>query len=441
MSERPPWFRRAIAPGLVPGRASRAEMDEEIASHIEMRVADLIAAGLTPQDARAEAERRFGNLDESRRMLRAGARRRDSARRQRDRLGALLGDLRFAWRQMRRAPLFSAVAVATLAIGIGLTTGIFGLVDHVLLRPLPFVSPDRLVTLSSVDSLGNDFPNVSSSNWQDWRGATRFIESTAIHLERGVDLRTDQGAIRVRGALVSGAFFEALRPRFIAGRPFTAADVDGGGTAVVISERLWRTLQGAQPALSAPLQTLAGDWRIAGVVAAGQEYPPGTDVWHPTTIEPPRAGTRNNVNWEAVARLRPEATPEQAEEELASIAQRIRDSDPSALYSYGVEVRPLKARIVGDVEGYLTLLLGAAAFVLLIACANVAAANLARATRRSHEMGIRAAIGAGRGRIVQQLLVEHVLLAAIAGTLGIGLGWSALRVGASLWGARVPRAI
>ena len=441
MSERPPWFRRAIAPGLVPGRASRAEMDEEIASHIEMRVADLVAAGMTPEDARAEAERRFGNLDESRRMLRAGARRRDGVRRQRDRLGALLGDLRFAWRQMRRAPLFSAVAVATLAVGIGLTTAMFALVDHVLLRPLPFVAPDRLVTLSSIDSLGNDFPQVSSSNWQDWRSATRFIESSAIHLERGMDLRTDQGAIRVPGALVSGAFFEVLRPRFIAGRPFTAADVDAGATAVVISERLWRTVQGAQPTLSAPLQTLAGDWRIAGVVAAGQEYPPGTDVWHPTTIASPQAGTRNNVNWEAVARLRPEATPEQAEEELASIAQRIRDSDPSALYSYGVEVHPLKARILGDAEGYLTLLLGAVAFVLLIACANVAAANLARATRRSHEMGIRAAIGAGRGRIVQQLLIEHVLLAAIAGTLGVALGWSALRVGVSLWGARVPRAV
>jgi predicted permease len=416
-------------------------VDEEIDAHLELRTRDLMAAGMTLKEARAEALRRFGDLGRSRRMLRKGARRRESVRKRRDRLGALAGDARFAWRQMRRAPVFSAIQIATLAIGIGLTTAMFALVDHVLLRPLPFAEPERLVSLSSVDSTGNDFPIVSSSNWQDWHAQSRALEVTAIHMERGVDLHTDQGAIRTTGQLVSGAFFEVIRPRFIVGRPFTAPEVDAGSTDVVVSEGLWRSRLGADPTLATALRTVTGDRRVVGVVADGHIYPAGTDVWHPTTVPPARNGTRNNINWRAVARLRPSVSPAQAERELAAVAAGIRQSDPSALYSYGVGVRSLKEQIIGRANDYLRLLLGAVAFVLLIACANVAAANLARGTLRAREIAIRAAIGAGRGRLIQQLLVEHMLLALAAALLGVFLAWIALRAAITAWGARVPRAL
>lgn len=438
MTRRP--FRRVIAPGLIPGRKSDDETDEEIEAHLELRAQDLMASGMRADEARAEALRRFGDLARSRRALHAGARRRDSARRHRDRIGALAADLRFAWRQARRAPVFHAIAIATLAIGIGLTTAMFALVDHVLLRPLPFGEPERLVSLSSVDSLGGDFPQVSSSNWQDWRAGNGALVATAIHLEREVDLRAEDGAIRVAGQLVSGAFFEVVQPRFVAGRPFSNLEVQAGATDVVISEQLWRSMFGADPELRAPLRTLTGDRRITGVVAAGHDYPPGTDVWHPGIIAPARTGTRNNVNWQAIARLRPGVTIPQAEADLGAIATRIRESDPSALYSHGVKVRRLSEQIVGNAEDYLILLVGAVAFVLLIACANVAAANLARGTLRSREMAVRAAIGAGRGRLVQQLLVEHGMLAAFAGALGVVLAWSVLHVAVAAWGAQVPRA-
>jgi predicted permease len=415
-------------------------MDAEIAAHLELRIDDLIAAGMEPDEARAEALRRFGDLDESRKRLREGARRRERARRNRDRLGAIAADLRFAWRQAARAPVFTSIVVATLALGIGLTSATWALVDHVLLRPLPFPDADRIVVLSSVDSIGGHFTQVSSSNWQDWRRESRSLAATAISMSRETGLRTAGGAVRVPAQIVSGAFFEVLRPRFAAGRPFSEREIDDGARGVVISERLWHAALGGDPTLATPLPGLVSDYEVVGVVAAGHGFPDGTDVWHPVAVEPPRAGTRNNINWYAIARLRPNVTIDQATTDLGTVAARIRDSDPTARYSYGVHVQTLKSDLVGRTTGYLELLIGAVAFVLLIACANVAAANVARGALRSRELAVRAAIGAGRSRLAQQLLVEHLLLAAIAGVVGVFIAWAMLRGALAAWGSELPRA-
>jgi putative ABC transport system permease protein len=224
----------------------------------------------------------------------------------------------------------------------------------------------------------------------------------------------------------------------LTGRRLTGADSLAGQGGVVVSEGFWRTALGSRP-LPARITVGSAPVDVVGVVAPGYEYPKGTEIWG-VMREARGSGTeRNNVNYEAIARLAAGVTFEQADQELDAIAERIRTSDPAGLYSWGVVFRPLKEKIVGYAGLYLPILMAAVTFVLLIACANLAGVNLARGVVRTREMAVRAALGAGRGRLVRQLLVEHVTLAILAGLFGVLLARWSVRLVLLAAGGLLPR--
>jgi predicted permease len=355
-------------------------------------------------------------------------------------LDSVRQDLAHALRQMRRAPGFSSLAVLTFALGIGLATAVFAAVDNVLLRPLPFAEPQRLLSLQSVDSTGQVIPVVSADNWDDWRGQNRTLEAVAIHLGGRAVATVGGDAARVSYEVVSSGFFEVVRPRLVFGRTFTETEYADGAAVVVISEPLWRNLLGARTDPDLQLDIGGRPHRVIGVVAGGQEYPTETEAWLAYRHTQIGGAVRNNINWSAVGRLARGATIEQTRTDLATIARRIRETDPAALYSWGVHVIPLRDVLLGEAPRYLRLLMTAVGFVLLIACANLASANLARGATRAREMAVRAALGAGRWRIARQLVVEHVVLAIAGGMAGVGLAWLLTRATSAIAATQLPRA-
>ena len=417
-----------------------AEMDREIEAHLAMRAADLEREGMSPEAARDEARRRFGNFDDARARLHAAARQREAIMRQRDRFGSFVADVRYALRQARRAPMFTALAIGTLALGMGATTTIFTLVDTVLLRPLPFAHAERLVKLYGADSAKRPIRLVSSADWLDWRRA-QSIESSALYsFQNRQGIVVADSAVRVTATNVSGEFFRVLSPRFVAGRGFRDDEVQSGEPVAVISEQMWRDNYGADPTLAAPLRTSARSFKIVGVVADGAEFPAGTDVWLPTPITLKTDPARVNVNWNLLARLRPGVSAAMAAAELTTIARGISANDPTASYDHGASTMSLAESIVGPVSLYLRLLMGVVLCVLLIVCANVAASSLARASVRAREMAIRTSLGAGRSRLIQQLLIEHMMLGLLGGAIGLFLAWVSLRGILGVWGGQIPRA-
>ena len=423
------------------GRArADAEMDLEIESHLEMRVADLVRAGWSPDAARDEAMRRVGHFDTARRQLHTAARQREAAKRQRDWLGSLAADVRYAIRQAKRAPGFTALAVATLALGIGATTTIFTLVAHVILRPLPFPHPEQLLAVAGLDSARHRVDVISSADWLDWRRA-RSLQGSAIYsYPFRLGILSSDSATRVSVERVSGNFFEVMKPEFVVGRPFTEDEALDRAPVVVISESLWRRMFSADARLETPLRTAGGSFTIVGVVADGRDFPAGTEVWFPMGFTAATDPIRVNVNWIHVARMRPGFTAEQVEAELTTIARGIRVVDPTALYDFGATVVTLGESVVGDASTYLGMLMAVVFGVLLIVCANVAAAGMARAAARGREMAIRTSLGAVRGRLIQQVLIEHLCLGLFAGLIALFIAWASVRGIIAVWGGQIPRA-
>lgn len=418
-------MQRRRLPGPRPGRDRdlREELDEEIRAHIEMRTEALIEAGWPPEEARREAERRFGDLERARSALYASARRREARLGWSNVLEELGRDVRHALRQAMRSPGYASVAAGILGLGIALTTFMFALVDHVLLRPLPFPEPDRLVSLQSVGESRVPFPQVSMANWFDWRARAAGLDATGLYREWRFTVATGpDDAERVTGASVSAGFFEALRPAPLAGRTFTSEEAEASAAvAVVASGYAVRRFGSADAALGGHIRVEAADHEIIGVLPDHQALPETAELWVPEASRPGSGGMRNNISYAAIARLAPGATLESADAELDGIAQGIRASDPEGVYSYGVGVLPLRDVVVGDSAVLLRILMVCVCGVLLIACANLAGMGLARTRRRTQELAVRLALGSGRTRIARQLVIEHVVLAIAGGALGLGL--------------------
>ncbi len=358
--------RRLLRPGL--GRRARiaAELDEELETHVQLCIDDLVRRGRSPGEARAEALAGFGDFSRARSGLRSGALRRDAALTRRDLLGSLRDDLRFAFRQARRAPALTALGVVTLGVAIGLATTTFTLVDHILLQPLSFPQPERLVELESMDSTGGHFPRVSTAGWLDWHDAP-VLDASAILQQLQFNIVSTDGAMYVPGAVVSADYVRVLHPRFLLGRSFSADEAEAGAAVAVVSEALWRNMLGGDSTLSTRVHGADRELAVVGVIASGDEYPPGTDLWIPVPFDRASNPSRNNVNYEAIGRLAPGTTFAAAQRELSRIASNARAEDPGALYSYGVHVGGLRETIVSESRSYLTLLMGAVALLLLIA--------------------------------------------------------------------------
>ncbi len=422
------------------GSELEREIDDEIEAHLEMRTREFMARGQPVERARAEAVRRFGDYPEARRQLIRTHRAQHERARRLEWLDALRRDCAYAWRRISRGPGAAFFAIATFALGIGLSTATFTIVDAVMFRSLPFPDADRLVVLQSVSQDGSAFSSVSAANWVDWREGNRTLESTALYRSVRQSIRVGPDAVRAWTAQVSGQFFQVLQPRLLIGRPITVADEQARATVAVVSEGFWRRVLGEDRTLAEPLTVEGYSFTVIGVVRALDVYPSGTEVWFPASYGRGSGITRNWINYNAFARLAPGIIIEQADRDLDAIAGRIRSTDPAGIYSFGVGVIPLKDEITSTASDYLGLLLGAVGFVLLIACANLAGINLARGVARKREMAVRLALGAGRGALLRQVLLEHLLLAALGGLLGVAFAYWGVRAIVRVAAEALPRA-
>ena len=352
----------------------------------------------------------------------------------------MLRDARYALRHLAKAPGFTFVAILTLALGIGATTAIFSVVNGVLLRPLPYAEPDRLVRVHEIVPRFGRFA-VAPATFMDWRRQSETLEHVAAYMTDSDTFSGPEGPERVPGAQVSADLFAVLGVQAALGRTFRGEeDMPGRDDVIVLSHGMWQRWFGGDPGILGRSVTMSGSpVTILGVMPADFYFPSRTtEFWTPLGINPANA-TRGGHFLGVVARTRAGVTPEQAHVELKTISERLALEYPANSANESAEVVPLHEQIVGRIRPALVTLLAAVIVVVLIACANVANLLLVRASVREREMAIRTAIGAGRWRLVRQMLGESLILAVLGGGLGLLLAWLAIPVIRTLGAGEIPR--
>ncbi|HYE65886.1 MAG TPA: ABC transporter permease, partial [Pyrinomonadaceae bacterium] len=403
------------------------ELEEEVRFHLEMKAEENLSHGMTPEEARYAAQRQFGNrtlLQEvSREMWRFSS------------LETLLQDLRYGVRVLWKSPAFTLVAIVALALGIGANSAIFSIVDTVLLRPLPYKDPDRLVMVWEERSkLGFPRDTPAPANFIDWRDQNQVFEGMAAFTSLSFNLTGAGDPERIDGQRVTAGFFPLLGVEPLVGRPFlTEEDQPGRNQVVVMSHSLWaRRFNSDTNIIGKPLTLNGESFIVVGVMPPSFKFPsPNDELWIPIAFDSSEASRRGSHYLQVIARLKPQINLKQAQSEMDTIAARLQAQYPQTNTSVGVALTPLHEQLVGDIRSSLLILLGAVGFVLLIACANVANLLLARAAARQKEIALRIALGAGRLRLIRQFLTESVLLAVIGGGLGLLL---------SVWGINLLEA-
>ena len=346
----------------------------------------------------------------------------------------------YVTRALLRTPAFFTVTVITLALGVGATTAIYSVITGVLLRPLPYPDPERIVQLWQVGDRG-DRLQVSDPNYDDWQAGTRSFSSMAQFADGGItSVAGASEPVRVRVAVVSRDFLTVLGVRPIRGRAFVPEEQHEGGTrAVMVSYRFWQRHLAGKPDLAATTSKFENDvYPVVGVLPSSLDFPTGTDLWvarELTAKNPYRTGH----NWQAIARIADGVTLERANAEISALSRRLKQQYGNETWMADAIAVPLREQMVGDARPTLLVLLAASGFLLLIACANVVNLLVARAAVREGELAVRLALGAARWRIAQQFLAESLVLALAGGALGVMLAALGVKALLALEPGDLPR--
>jgi putative ABC transport system permease protein len=421
------------------------EVDSELAFHLEMRVRELLEQGMSPSDARAAALARFGDVDRITQACRDLGRRRNEDMRRAEWFTELRHDLRYAARGLRASPGFTAVALLTLAMGIGASTTIFSVANAVLLRPFPYHEPGRIVRLYETNPTTDTF-GISEPNYLDWLERVRGLSQLAAFTGGNLTLLGDGDPEQLGTMAATPSLFPLLGVRPLMGRVFREEESKPGAPArvVVLSYAFWQTRFGGDPQVVGRTLNLNGtSYEVIGVMPPEFVFPGNPVLWEPLAPsanlsrgETPRGDRRLG----AIGRLAPNVTIARALDELQSVARDLARQYPETNREWGANVTSLEEWLIGDeLRTRVQVLLIAVGLLLLMGCVNVANLLLARATARQREMSVRAALGAGRGRIVRQLLTESLVLAAIGAALGVALTVAAVPVLRDVGETAIPR--
>jgi putative ABC transport system permease protein len=406
-----------------------------------MKVQELIDAGASPAEAQSRARAEFGDLEYTRRYLNDTDRARMHDERRAELGDELRQDIRFAFRQLRRNPGFTAIALITLALGIGANTAIFSVVRGVLLSELPYAEPNRLIRVYSKIERG--LISVSPADFNDWRRQSTRFSALAASSEGTVNLTGTGTAERFAQARVSANMFQLLGVRVALGRAFAPGEeAPDAPRVVILSDGLWRSRFGGDPAIIGKSIRLDDfPTEVIGVAPPEMRYPSPVDLWLTTRFSAKDlSDASRGSRWiDVIGRLAPGATRDQAQSEMIAIARRLELQDPKHNTGYSTRLVLLRDDMVGSVRPALIVLLAAVGFVMLIACANVASLMLGRTAARESELAVRTALGAGCGRLVRQLMTESCCLALAGGALGFALAMWGTRLLLSLAPSDIPR--
>ena len=417
------------------------EVDAELSFHLEMRIREYVAEGMTEEEARAKALAKLGDLKRVRAECEEQGRQRDRETARAGWVSALRQDAKYALRQLQRSPGFTAVAALTLALGIGATSAIFSLVWAVVLKPLPYVDGGRTVV---VRSLWRGNPGgVATGNFGDWRARTTSFSHLAAEAYTSFNLSDDVNSPeRAVGARVSRGWFDIFKVRPVLGRTFTVdEDAPGANRVVVLGHGLWKRRFGGDPTLLGRAIRLSGEsYTVVGILPA--DFDPTmseSQLWVPLALTPEQLAFHDEHFLRVYGLLRSGVSRAQAQSEMVEIARQLEREYPRDNVQRSASVVPIDQHLLGDTGEKMWLLLGAVLLVLVIACVNVGNLLLSRGTGRARELAVRAALGAGRARIVRQLLTEGVVLAVVGGAAGLLVAAFLLKVLIAASPPDVPR--
>ena len=425
-------LRRAAASFIALMRYRRLdrELQDEILAHIELAERDALARGLSPEEARRAARIRFGGIEQVK----------EEHRDQRSLrwIETLLRDFRYGLSSLRRDPGFAVVAVGVLALGIGANTAMFSIVDAVLLKPVPFPEPQRMVSLSEAE--GTHRWGVSTLNFVDWKRLNTVFEALSAESPANLTTMMNGEPTRLLGRLVSADYFQVFGVKAQLGRTFASGeDQPGAARVVILSHSAWQErFGGAADILNRDLLLDGEPHRIVGILPASSFDRGNALFWKPLVFTPAEQ-TRDSLWLSVVGRLRPGVSLQQAQAEMRKLSAQLASVNPFWKKGWTAAVDPFGRQLVGTrLRQMIYVAFGAVLMVLLIACSNVANLLLARGSARTREMAVRAALGASRGRLVGQLLAESLALCVLGGAAGVALAYLLLRAALPLLSLSLP---